>query len=372
MKSFVSSSAAGIACLSLLTMLACSKRPRPETNHGDALSASQSGPGTQGSAAAGTGGKTGSKTVENPAKPAPKLPAGMPAAVGAVATVNGKDIPAAAFNRDLARLVGTGVRVPKDRLKHIARNILSRLIEQELRNQAIATERIVLTEPEFEEAYKSYTSRYVDAEGHFDEVQFRTALKRNHMTLATLKAQIRRERMARKLVEKLGNVVVNDGEKRAFYDNNNSSWVEDESRDVRVILTKCPSRPSKEEADACKKKAHEVYGALRAGGDFEQLAERFGNAPPLAPIHLTRSSHHAALARAAFKLKVGEVHAPIKTAQGWYVIRLIEKNKARTRVYEEVEGEIDKRLRERKYYLEGLRIVQELKKKATIVTRLPY
>ncbi|MCO4759982.1 MAG: peptidyl-prolyl cis-trans isomerase [Myxococcales bacterium] len=301
-----------------------------------------------------------------------KLPPGIAPAVGAVATVNGKDIPAAKFNTDLSRLVGTGVRVPKDRLKHIARNILSRLIEQELRRQAIATERIVLTEPEFEEAYKKYTSRYVDSEGRFDEVQFRTTLKRNNMSLTELKAQIRRERLARKLIEKLGNVSVTDAEMRAFYDNNNSSWVEDESRDVRTILSRCPPRANAEKAAACKKRAVEIYSALNAGGDFEQIAERFGNVPPRAPMHLTRSSRDVALARAAFSLKVGEVHKPIKTRWGWFVIRLIEKNKARVRAFEEVEDDIKTRLTERKYYLEGLRTVRTLRGKATIVTRLPF
>ena len=348
-----------LAWVGAVCFTGCSKQPRPETTHGDATSASQTTP-------------TPTAEVEKPAEPAVALPPGMQAAVGSVATVNGKDIPAARFNRDLARLVGTGVRVPKDRLKHIARNILSRLIEQELRTQAIATERIVLTESEFEEAYKAYTSRYVDAEGHFDEIQFRATLKRNNMTMAQLKAQIRNERMARKLVQKLGNVSVTDAEMHAFYDNNNASWVEDESRDVRTILTPCAPRAEKQAALACKKKADEVYAALSAGGDFEQIAERFGNSPPRAPMHLTRSSTNTELARAAFKLKVGEVHPPVQTRWGWFVIRLIEKNKSRVRAYEEVENEIRKRLTERKYYLEGLRIVRDLRKRANIVTRLPY
>ncbi len=301
-----------------------------------------------------------------------KLPPGITAAVGAVATVNGRDVPAEQFNRELARLVGTSVRVPKDRVRHIARNILNRLIENELRHQAIATERIVLTEPEFEEAYRAYTSRYVDAGGRFDEARFQAALKRNRVTIGQLKSQIRRERLARKLVQKLGNVSVSDAELKAFYENNNNSWVEDESRDVRPILVRCPPNPKPAEAEACKKKAAEVFDALKAGGDFEQIAERFGDTPPRAPMHLTRSSPEVALARAAFSLKVGEVHAPVRTRWGYFVVRLIEKNKARVRSFEEVADDIRNRLTERKYYLEGLRIVKDLRVKAKVVTRLPF
>ena len=300
-----------------------------------------------------------------------KLPAGIQAAVGAVATVNGRDIPAARFNRELARLVGSGVRVPKDRVKHIARNILNRQIEEELRNQAIARELIMLTEAEFEEAYRNYTSRYVDSEGRFDEARFRASLKRNDVSIDQLKAQVRKDRLARKLVEKLGNVTVTDGELRAFYDNNNNSWIEDESRDVRPILVRCKPNAEPEVEAACKTSAEQIYEQLTAGEDFELVAAKAKDLPLRSPMHLTRTSTEVKLARAAFTLKVGEVHKPVRTRWGYYVIRLIEKNDSRVKTFEELEEEIRRRLEERKYYLEGLRIVRDLRERAKIVNRLP-
>lgn len=288
-----------------------------------------------------------------------------------VATVNSKAIAATRFNGEFDRLVGTGARIPADRIKHIARNILARLIEKELRHQAIVRENITLTEPEFEAAYAEYTARFTDADGRFDEAQFEANLQRSRMTPAELKAEIREQRLARKLVDKIGRVEVSDEEARNFYDNNPSSWMEAESRDVRPIKIRVgPEAPAKEKAEA-ERKANEAYQALTQGGDFEQIASRFGE-EPLAPIRLTRNAAEQELARAAFELKVGEVSKPIKTRWGWYVLRLIEKNPQRVRAYDEVATEIKKTLRARKFYLEDRRIVQELRQQAEIVEKLPF
>lgn len=299
----------------------------------------------------------------------PNLP-GFVRPEGPVATVNGRDIAADRFNAEFDRMVGRGVRIPADRIRHIAQSILSRLIDEELRHQAIIRENITLTEPEFESAYKEYTSRFVDTEGRFDESQFRATLERNRVSVEELKEQIRQESLSRKLVDKLGTISVEEAEMRSFYDQNSSSWVEDESRDVRPILM--PIGPGGREAeDAARKKAEAASDALRAGGDFEQIAEQYGDRPR-APIHLLRTSAETELARAAFELKVGEVSRPVRTRWGYFVIRLIEKNESRVRPYDEVRDEIRHRIRERKVYLEGLRIVRDMRKDAEIIEKLPF
>lgn len=299
----------------------------------------------------------------------PNLP-GFVRPSGPVATVNGRDVPAENFNGEFDRLIGKGVRIPADRIKAIARNILSRMIDEELRQQAIVRENITLTEPEVEAAYKEYTSRFVDAEGRFDDGQFRATLERNRISVDDLKKQVRDEQLARKLVAKLGSTTVDENEMREFYDQNTSSWVEDESRDIRPILVPIPAGGPDIEASA-KAKADALSDDLRGGADFELTAQKYGDRPR-APIHLLRNSPETELARAAFELKVGEVSHPIRTRWGFFVVRLIEKNDSRTRAYEEVRDEIRARIQERKTYLEGLRIVREMRKDAEIVEKLPF
>ena len=300
----------------------------------------------------------------------PNLP-GFVRPSGPVATVNGRPIAASRFNSEFDRLIGTGATVPRDRLKHIARNILGKLVERELRHQAIVKENISLTEAEFEAAFEAYRSRFVDVDGRFNETQFKANLKRSKMSLDDLKTQIREQRLARKLVDKIGKLELSTAEARAFYDNNPSAWVENESRDVRPIVQRVgPEAPARDK-QAARAKAEEAWTALTRGEDFERVSKRVSGAV-LAPIHLTRSSAEQELARAAFTLKVGEVSKPIQTRWGWYVLRLIEKNDQRVRSFDEVEAEIRKTLRARKFYLEDRRIVQELRQAATIEEKLPF
>jgi peptidyl-prolyl cis-trans isomerase C len=74
----------------------------------------------------------------------------------------------------------------------------------------------------------------------------------------------------------------------------------------------------------------------------------------------------------AFELKVGDIAPPVQTRWGWYVIRLIEKNDQRVRAYAEVRDDIRRSLIARKSFLEDRRILQELRKKADVVEKLPF
>jgi len=300
----------------------------------------------------------------------PNLP-GFVRPTGPVATVNGRAIAASQFNVEFDRLIGTGARVPRDRLKHIARNILSKLVERELRHQAIVKENITLTEAEFTAAYEAYRSRFSDADGRFNEAQFKANLERSRMTLDQLETQIREQRLARKLVDKIGKLDVSNEEGKRFYDNNPSAWIENESRDARPIMLRVGPEAPAAIKEAARTKAQKAYGELSKGEDFERVSKSVSGTV-LAPIHLTRNSSEQELARAAFKLKVGEISKPIQTRWGWYVLRLVEKNDQRVRSFEEVSEEIRKTLRARKFYLEDRRIVQELRAAAEVEEKLPF
>jgi peptidyl-prolyl cis-trans isomerase C len=296
---------------------------------------------------------------------------GVPRAVGPVATVNGKDIPADRFNGEFERLVGRSTKVPADRMRRIAQNVLNRLIEQELREQAIHNENITLTDAEFEDAWREFTARFRKGDGHFDEAALNAELERSHTSMEKMREQIRQQRLASKLVQKLGKVEVSEADGKAFYDNNPSAWVEAASRDLRPILIRVQPDASPDAQAKAEQKAQEASAALKKGQDFEQVAKQYSEGP-MPPLHLTRASAEPELEPVAFQLKVGEVSKPIKTRWGWYVLRLIEKNDERTRPYNEVRDEIRSQLMTRRGYTEERRILQELRKKAEVVEKLPF
>ncbi|MSQ81450.1 MAG: hypothetical protein EXR77_00830 [Myxococcales bacterium] len=311
------------------------------------------------------------------AEPAPATAEGQAsaaapmAAIGPVAAVNGRDISAAAFNAELDKLVGAGARIPTDRLRRIAHNIISRLVESELRQQAIAVNGISLTQSEEDESWREFTQRFVDDAGKLDEERMHTELRNARSSVAQVKDHLKQQALGKKLVEKLGRTDVSEQEMKAFYDENPSAWVEMASRDVRAILVRVGAEVPKAEKDKAESKAKEAHEALKAGGDFELLAKQYGDgAQP--PLHLVRNSGQPELENVAFELKVGEIAAPVLTRWGWYVLRLIEKNEQRNKPFVEVRQEIRKSILARKTYMEERRIMQELRRKANVVENLPF
>lgn len=288
-----------------------------------------------------------------------------------VATVNGKAISAELFNAELDKLIGAGAKIPADRLRRIAHNIVARLVENELRNQAIIENKITLTQAEEDEAWQQFTQRFVDDNGKLDAERMKTELRNARSSEAQVKEHLRQTALGKKLVEKLGRIDVSEPEMKAYYDDNPSHWLEAASRDVRAIVVRVGSGAGKLEKDKAQDNAKAAYEALKAGGDFELLAKQYGDGPQ-PPIHLLRNSGEPELEQAAFELRVGEVAPPIQTRWGWYVMRLIEKNEQRTRPYVEVRAEIRNSIAARKAYMEERRIVQELRRKADVVETLPF
>lgn len=292
-------------------------------------------------------------------------------ATAPVATVNGKPITADKFNVELDKLVGNGAKIPADRLRRIAHNIIAKLVEAELRDQAIAEHHIELTQAEVDDAWREFTQRFTGDDGKLDEERMKDELRHSRSSVDQVKDQLRQQRLGKKLVEKMGAVDVTEVEVKQFYDENPSAWVEPASRDVRAIVVRVGNEVPQADKDRAEKKAKEAYEALKAGGDFELLAKQYADGPQ-PPIHLVRNASEPELERVAFELKVGDIAPPIHTRWGWYVLRLIEKNEQRVRTLAEVRAEIRKTITARKNYLEERRIMQELRRKANVVETLPF
>jgi hypothetical protein len=292
-------------------------------------------------------------------------------AIGPVATVNGRDIPADKFNSELSKYVGPQVRIPTDRLQRIARSITQRLVEAELREQAIAEHRIALSEPEMEDAWREFSQRFADDSGKVDEARLQDELKRSRRSLAELKEQIRQQRLGKKLVERLGRVEVGEVEMRAFYEGNPSSFVEPASRDLRTIVVRVGSDAPPSERDKAEQRAKAAYDALKQGQDFELVAKQHGDGLQ-PPLHLTRNATEPELEKVAFDMKVGDIAPPVRTRWGWYVVRLLEKSEQRTRTFVEVREEIRRTILARKSFLEERRILQDLRRKADVIEKLPF
>lgn len=73
----------------------------------------------------------------------------------------------------------------------------------------------------------------------------------------------------------------------------------------------------------------------------------------------------------AFKLKVGEVSAPVRTQFGYHLIKATDHKAAHTASFDEAHEQIDAYLRDEKRRAAVANLIQSLKENAKIETFLP-
>jgi peptidyl-prolyl cis-trans isomerase SurA len=113
---------------------------------------------------------------------------------------------------------------------------------------------------------------------------------------------------------------------------------------VAHIMVKAAAGIKPADSIAAAQKINELYGKLKAGESFDELAKKFsddqGSAKNggLLPVFGT-GRMVPEFEKAAFDLKkVGDYSAPVKTSYGWHIIKLVEKKPLGT--YEELQGEL--------------------------------
>jgi len=122
---------------------------------------------------------------------------------------------------------------------------------------------------------------------------------------------------------------------------------------VKLILLKTPEGGDQNAADEVKAKAAELLKRIRAGEDFEALARAESQDATSAEKggdlgFIAKGSLAPELEEAAFKTEVGSVSEPVKTKQGYYLIKVVEKQPEVARPYEAVHDEIKAKLLETK------------------------
>jgi len=158
---------------------------------------------------------------------------------------------------------------------------------------------------------------------------------REQMIVATM----RRERVDRR-------VRVSAADVRAGYEKDRDSYVE--KGEVRVRRIVMPAAGTN--APAARQRAEDVVRRAQAGEDFVALAKAHSqDAPTLIEKPLVYNDParelKPELAKAVLALKPGEVSPPVEVGSDYYILKLELRKDGRVRPFEEVQEEIEKRLR---------------------------
>lgn len=161
--------------------------------------------------------------------------------------------------------------------------------------------------------------------------------------------QLRRKVMVQSLLEKKAGELVAEDETKAAYDALVKEQRDIEEVKARHILVKEEDEAKEiakkiedgEEFDALAKELSVDKASGAVGGDLGW----FGKEQMVKPF-----------AEAAFKLKEGEVSAPVQSQFGWHVIKLEDRRKKEIPTYSDAKDALKKKLEEEKLaeYVEGL------------------
>jgi peptidyl-prolyl cis-trans isomerase SurA len=185
-------------------------------------------------------------------------------------------------------------------------------------------------------------------------------LRREGMSLEDLKRNIERSVLRREVLrrELESKVTVADADARADYDAHKADYV----RPPTVHLQEIVIRSQDSSATAL---ARDIVRRARAGEDFAGLARAYSQVPSRASGgdlgELRRGELTPDLEKIVFGLPKGAVSDPLRTAEGFRILRVADRNEGSVVPFEEASPEILKRLTQERSgkayetYMEGLR-----------------
>jgi foldase protein PrsA len=176
----------------------------------------------------------------------------------------------------------------------------------------------------------------------WNDKQFRDALKREGLTEAEAREEIRDRILQERLYDKVtADIQVSEEEIQEHYEKNKAQFTQPASRTVRHILVKNRER------------ANELYQQIVDGGNFAALAREFsqdqGSAQQGGRLPITRGQTVPQFDRVAFELARGEVSRPVKTQFGWHIIEALTRVKPeRVTPLEQVQDSVRQQLLDQK------------------------
>ena len=138
------------------------------------------------------------------------------------------------------------------------------------------------------------------------------------------------------------------GEAEQYYDQHKQQYTQQESVRLSEIMISTGDDPDQAKLDAAKAKAEDVESRLRAGSDFAQLARNFSDGPTAPQGGDLGQFKRGALAKlledATFTLKEGQWTEPIRTRQGYIVLKVTQRVGGGPAPFKDVQQQVEETL----------------------------
>jgi parvulin-like peptidyl-prolyl isomerase len=244
---------------------------------------------------------------------------------------------------------------------------LERLVNIELLYQESLKHRFHGLTAESDELYQAEVERVGG------EDRLASALKCNDMSPEQFRKSIFRNLSIKHLLnEKVYNrISVTEDQVRDYYDRNPEKFREPGTIRLKQILIKAPPDPESEEWQQARDRAFEIYNNAVKGEDFVRLVKNYSEDPvsataggDLDPIQ--KDTGQGVIDTVIFTLKPGNVTKPIRTRQGFHILKVTEITPPSTKKFEDVQKRITTLLRRKKAREMTYQLISDLRKNAEV------
>ena len=299
------------------------------------------------------------------AEPVKPLPEKLP---DVIARVNGETVSRTELEEYVRNLEGqAGGPIPADQRDRIYRGVIDQLVGYKLLLQEATARKVVVPDVDVD-------ARIAEVKKQFpSEDMFMQTLIDRKMTLAQIKSDARRDLAIARLIdaEIAQRVAVKPAQIEDFYKNNPDQFKEPERVRASHILISTPENADAAAKAQAKGKAQQLLKDVRAGKDFAALARQHSQDPGSAANggdlgFFQQGQMVGPFNDAAFSLKPGATSDLVETQFGYHIIRVAEKQPARTMPLEEVRPRLEQYLQHRNRESETEAFVKSLRAKGRI------
>ena len=172
------------------------------------------------------------------------------------------------------------------------------------------------------------------------------AARKQGVSFEDFKANIRNGVLTRSVVrDEVGrNIRMTRGEEQKYYDAHKDQFSQPEQVRLSEILIPTPANATDDELAAAQKKAEDTEQKLKAGADFAATAKAVSGGPTAAQggdLGIFRRGQLAkVLEDKTFGLPVGGLTDPVRTRQGFVILKAVDRVDAGIQPLDKVEGEV--------------------------------
>ncbi len=174
-------------------------------------------------------------------------------------------------------------------------------------------------------------------QNHFDTMEdLEKAVRQSGVSYEDFKANIRNKIITQQVVrDEVGRTLhLSAKQEQAYYDEHKQEFAQPEQVRLSEILIPTPDEPTDAQLAAAQAKADEVAAKLKAGAKFEDLVKQYPDSPnpeaggDLGTFKLGEGKLAKVLEDKTFALQAGDSTSPIRTRQGFVILKVTEHTPA--------------------------------------------